>query len=259
MKYVNYGNTYEPQENTAQAKEVTPKDLVTINNVYVKRYKSVVEKFLAKARQIVVEQERNNERYQVEVAKKENEILQAQLNSEYTKANSSIVNTFNEVRTCLSLGAFPNVESLTADRMFFDGQAQIDISEQEMQSFVERYTDSGNFVMLRIIAKYIDKANRNTKQNGRQYMDAMKNIHLPDEHLQVYKMYGEGALSLIDTIYNNPKDFSDWTLASYAEAEFGEQYMRIIGTGSNLTDYKTRRLPESAQHSFDDVTLTYGK
>lgn len=230
-----------------------------IKNLYVKKFKEACESYYTKALQLKKEMQRNVERYQPEVANEENEKLKQQLQNEYEKAKNSIISIFEDIRTCYSMGSYPNVESLTADRMFFDGTVPFSISENEMKAFVDRYNESSNFVMLRVIDKYIEERNAGRNVSEWRYTNAKNSIIMPEQCINTYKMFAEGALSMLNTINDSPETFSKQLLDAYADDYYNAQNFAVIGTGSSISNFKSMRLPESAKHLYDSITVNSDK
>lgn len=220
-----------------------------MTNLYVGMFRDVLKGYLAKAKAVANELKSNNEKFSPEYASKENEKSQAKAIQYYTDAKNSINSIFEDVRSYLAIANFPNVEDLTADRLLFAKDSNINLTAEEVKGFVERYTN--NYTMLRVIKDWL-----HTNHEGMtEYTGVAITINMPSDVLAVYKKFADSALSLIDSIYNNADTFNELSLSAYADENFGASLFAVIGNGMGLSDYKSKRVPESAKHCFDNVML----
>ena len=247
-----------------------------MSNIYVGSYKDILKGYYKKQKAFNEKIADNNKRFSPEYADKENKAVQEQQGQAYNEAQASINEVFTTVRGLLANANFINVESLTADRMFFADDSGFDLSAEEVQGFVERYAN--NFTMLRLIKDWIAKHDTTTKEHpvGKY---ASVNIITPIDMVQAYKKFGEGALAVVDKIYGNgiimqDPNYSNGTgyygnaqgktekkeypleIELFGDENFARELFAVVGSGMGLSDYKTKRVPDTAKHAFDDIKLT---
>lgn len=221
-------------------------------NIYVGMMRDYLKNYLNKQKEFNEQINHNNERYSTDYANEENVKIREQQKQEYNSTMRKINDVFFTVRGLLANASFVNVESLTADRLLFSGDSGFDLSPEEVKAYVERYKD--NYTMLRLIKDWIAK--HNVKEEGKPFgkYDSV-NITLPSDMVSVYKQFTEGALSICNKIYQNQiTSNNSMELNCYADENFGAGLFSVIGSGMNLSDYKSKRIPETAQHIFDDIT-----
>lgn len=243
-------------------------------NIYVGSFKDIIKGYYKKQKAFNAKIADNNKRFSPEYAEQENKAVKEQQTQAYNEAQASINEVFTTVRGLLANANFINVESLTADRMFFADDSGFDLSAEEVQGFVERYKD--NFTMLRLIKDWIAKHDKTTKEHpvGKY---ASVNIITPVDMVQAYKKFGEGALAVCDKIYGNgiimqDLDYSNGSnpnaqgrtekkeypleIEYYGDENFARELFAVVGSGMGLSDYRTKRVPDTAKHAFDDIKLT---
>ncbi len=243
-------------------------------NIYVGSFKDIIKGYYKKQKAFNAKIADNNKRFSPEYAEQENKTVKEQQTQAYNEAQASINEVFTTVRGLLANANFINVESLTADRMFFADDSGFDLSAEEVQGFVERYKD--NFTMLRLIKDWIAKHDKTTKEHpvGKY---ASVHIIMPVDMVQAYKKFGEGALAVCDKIYGNgiimqDLDYSNGSnpnaqgrtekkeypleIEYYGDENFARELFAVVGSGMGLSDYRTKRVPDTAKHAFDDIKLT---
>ena len=225
-----------------------------MSNIYVGMMKDVCKNYLRKDRATLKEIADNKAKYSADYSAKLNKDAEQLRIQYYNDAKSMIVNIFDDIKQYLTVASFPNVEALTADRLLFEENG-INLTVEEVAGFAERYRD--NFTMLRIIKSWIE--NHAVKGEGDLTLNPFSavRINLPEDYLEVYKTFAESALSMIDTIYNDSVNFNDKTIDSFGDESFGASLFEVIGNGMTLNSYKSKKVPESAKHKFDDVTIRF--
>lgn len=224
-----------------------------MSNIYISQMKDLLKNYYEKQKKYNAQIEENNKRFSAEYADRENETVRQQQATEYEHTKAVINDIFNTVREYLAIASFPNVESLSADRYIFE--SGIDLSVEQVQAFVDRYTKPYNPTMLSYIQSWINK--NNTAQKGQMFRkyDSIK-IITPQEQLKAYKTFGDSALSIASKIYHNGNIMiQPLELDSFADEKFGANLFSVIGDGMSLSDYKTARVPDSAKNIFNDTTL----
>lgn len=224
-------------------------------NIYVGQMKDAVKSYYKRQQNFNAQIEENNKRYSPDYATKENAKIKDEQDKAYKEAEKNVNDVFLTVRGLLANANFVNVESLTADRMLFSNDSGFNLSVAEVQAFVERY--SKNYTMLRLIADWIARNDIPTQDHpvGKY---ASVEIVLPVDILHAYKAFAEGALTLIDKIYNNDVVAIDGTASeidSFGNELFASELFSIVGNGMELSDYKSMRVPETAKHAFDSVFI----
>lgn len=160
-----------------------------------------------------------------------------------------ISDIYNDTRESLSIANFPDVQDLTSDRLLFADNTGIDLTPNEVQSYVQRY--SNNPTMLRLIKSWVTK----NHDGFNDYTDVKKSIILPSDQLDVYREFAQSAIDVVSDIYNGNSNVNDAVVNSYADETFGASLFAKVGDGFRLSDYKSKVVPDNARHSFDDVTL----
>lgn len=243
-------------------------------NFYVESFKDIIKGYYKKQKAFNAKIADNNKRFSPEYAEKENKAIKEQQTQAYNEAQASINEVFTTVRGLLANANFINVEALTADRMFFADDSGFDLSAEEVQGFVERYKD--NFTMLRLIKDWIAKHDKTTKEHpAGKYASVI--IIMPADMVQAYKKFGEGALDVCDKIYGNgiimqDLDYSNGSnpnaqgrtekkeypleIEYYGDENFARELFAVVGSGMGLSDYRTKRVPDTAKHAFDNIKLT---
>lgn len=219
-----------------------------MSNIYVAQMKDLVINYHKKARQLQQEMQSNSERFQSAVADEENKKIQEKSLQYYNEAKLTINSIFEQVRNLLAIANFPNVESLAADRLFFEENTPLDLTADEIAVFIAKYND--NPTMLRIIKHWIEKNHAGMTE----YLTVEKSIYLPADQLAIYKKFAISALSLIDNIYQNPS-IDELMITAFADENSCRELYSTIGNGMKLDNFKTKKIPESAKHCFDNVIL----
>lgn len=247
-----------------------------MSNIYVGSFKDILKGYYKKQKELNAKIADNNKRFSPEYAEKENKLVREQQGQAYNEAKTSINEVFESVRGLLANANFVNVESLTADRLLFESNSGFDLSADEVQSYIERYEK--NFTMLRLIKDWVAKNDTHTKEHPAGKYASIR-IVMPVDMVQAYKKFAEGALSICDKIYNNgiimqdpnysnnaifdadgqvKKEKKEYPLEieAYGDEQFASELFAIVGNGMGLSDYKNKRVPDTAQHAFDDIKLT---
>ena len=223
-----------------------------MSNVFVAQFKDTVHNFYKTNAELLNRMEENRKRFSAEYVEKENAKVTEQAAQTYETAKASINNTFNMVKELLAVASFPDVERLTADRLFFSSDDCFDLSHEEVASFIQRYRT--NYTMLKLISAWITKHNEESSEAPYGKYAGIK-VVLPSDMLPVYKKFAESALSLINTIYFN-NGVNKNMIDSYADENFAKELYEIIGSGLELSEYRTKQVPEMVRHQFDDVVLS---
>ena len=220
-------------------------------NIYVEQFKNIVKDYLTKAKATQKQIADYKKQFSVAYAEKAIKKVEEKGKQDYLNAKNSIINIFEELRTNLAIANFPNVESLTDDRILFANDTAIKLTANEVMAYVEYYKD--NYTMLRLIKDWLEQ----NKGEGVNDFSSIR-IVLPTEQLNVYQQFAQSALSLVDTIYKAGVDtINTLSVDSYADEKFGKQLYDIIGNGKELSEYRTKQMPNSIKHSFDNITLSF--
>ena len=220
-------------------------------NIYVGQLKDLLRNFYNRTQSKRKEIEANNAKYSADYVVNANSEVMQRLALDYENTLNSINNIFTNIRTLLAKGNFPNVEGLTADRLFFDKMSPIRLTRSDVEAFAERY--EGNFSMSRLVSDWIDFKKPHKADEPNPY--AGIKINTPRDYLDVYQKFFNSGASLATRIYSN--DVSKIELDNFADESFAQDLFAIIGDGRGLDNYKTARVPESAAHCFDDVNLRF--
>ena len=193
------------------------------------------------------ERERINAQYTPEHAKSLLADLDRRANRELKETETKIREMHNKICELLSISSVPTVESLTADRLFFDGSAKVELSPEIVKVFVERYSE--NSTMLALIKTWLDTRHK----NDTNYISVKSCISTPEEKAKIYKQFADSALSLCGKIFSDGS--SQLEIDSFADEHFAADIYAKIGSGMNLADFRTARAPESAKHLLDDYKI----
>ena len=128
-------------------------------NVYVSNFKDFLKNFFSKMAEYNAERERISEQYAPEFAKSALADLDRKANHDFKEAKKKILEMHNKIVEILSVSSIATVESLTADRLFFDGSAKIELTPEIVKVFVERYSE--NPTMLALIKTWLDTRHKN--------------------------------------------------------------------------------------------------
>lgn len=220
-------------------------------NVYVSNFKDFLKNFFSKMAEYNAERERISEQYAPEFAKSALADLDRKANHDFKEAKKKILEMHNKIVEMLSVSSIPTVESLTADRLFFDGSAKIELTPEIVKIFVERYAE--NPTMLSLISKWIETKHK----NDTNYISVKSCISTPEEKAKIYKQFADSALSLCGRIFSDGS--SQLEIDSFADEHFAADLYAKIGSGMSLADYKNARVPESAKHLLDDFKIVSGE
>ena len=95
-------------------------------NVYVSNFKDFLKNFYTKMTEYHAERERISAQYSADYAKSALADLDRKANRDFKETQKKICQMHNAICEMLSISSIPTVESLTADRLFFDGSAKIE-------------------------------------------------------------------------------------------------------------------------------------
>lgn len=216
-------------------------------NIYVSNYKEFLKKFYTKMTEYHAERERISEQYAPEFAKSAVAEIDSRANLELKETEKKILEMHNKIVEMLSVSSIPTVESLTADRLFFDGSAKVELTPEIVAVFIERYNE--NPTMLSLIRTWIDTRHK----NDTKFISVKSCISTPEEKAKIYKQFATSALSLCGKIFSDGG--SQLEIDSYADPTFAADLYAKIGSGLNLADYKNARVPEQAKHLLDDYKI----
>lgn len=219
-----------------------------MTNFYVNRFKEIIVKYYNEAGRVEKQINRNNKELNADYRKSANAPLLEKKETLYAQAKEAIGVVYDELCRCLGNASFPNVEDLTADRLLFSNETPIELTQEQVKIFVERYKD--NFTMLSVISGYIEK-----NHNGFDEWISIKNrINTPEKQIREYQKIANSALSLINTVHQNPFT-AEMFINDFCNNE-NASFWSTIGNGMKLLDYKNARVPESASHLFDDYKIS---
>lgn len=218
-----------------------------MTNIYISNYKEFLKKFYTNMTELSNERERISQQYSADYAKSALAEIDRRASHELKETETKIRKMHNDIIELLSVSSIPTVESLTADRLFFDGSAKVALSPEIVKIFVERYAE--NPTMLSLISKWVETKHK----NDTNFIAVKSCISTPEEKAKIYKQFADSALSLCGRIFSG--DTSQLEIDSYADPTFAADLYAKIGSGTNLADYKTARVPESAKHLLDDYKI----
>lgn len=216
-------------------------------NIYISNYKEFLKNFYTAMTEYHSERERINAQYTPEHAKSLLADLDRRANRELKETEKKILEMHNKIVEMLSISSIPTVESLTADRVFFDGSTKIELTPEIVAVFIERYNE--NPTMLSLIKMWIDTRHK----NDTNYISVKSCISTPEEKAKTYMQFANSALSLCGKIFSDGS--SQLEIDSFADEHFAADLYAKIGSGMNLADFRTARVPESAKHLLDNYKI----
>ena len=222
-----------------------------MTNIYVSNYKDFLKNLFSKMTEYHTERERISAQYSADYAKSALADLDRKANHDFKETETKIRKMHNEICEMLSISSIPTVESLTADRLFFDGSAKVELSPEIVAVFIERYSE--NPTMLSLIRTWIDTRHK----NDTNYISVKSCISSPEEKARTYKQFADSALALCGKIFSDGS--SQLEIDSFADEHFAADFFAKIGSGMSLADYKNARVPESAKHLLDDFKIVSGE
>lgn len=220
-------------------------------NIFIENYKEFLKNFYTAMTEYHSERERISAQYSADYAKSSLSELDRKANRELKETKKKILEMHNKIVEMLSVSSIPTVESLTADRVFFDGSAKVELTPEIVAVFVERYSE--NQTMLSLIRTWIDTRHK----NDTNYISVKSCIATPEEKSKIYKEFADSALSLCGRIFSG--DTSELEIDSFADEHFAADLYAKIGSGMSLADYKNARVPEQAKHLLDDFKIVSGE
>ena len=220
-------------------------------NIFVENYKEFLKKFYTKMTEYHAERERISEQYSAEYAKSAVAEIDRKANHDFKETETKIRKMHNEICEMLSVSSIPTVESLTADRLFFDGSAKIELTPEIVAVFIERYSE--NPTMLSLIRTWLDTRHK----NDTNFISVKSCISTPAEKARIYMQFADSALALCGKIFSDGR--SQLEIDSFADENFAADLYAKIGSGMNLADFRTARVPESAKHLLDDFKIVSGE
>ena len=220
-------------------------------NIFIENYKEFLKNFYTAMTEYHSERERISEQYSAEYAKSAVAEIDRKANHDLKETKKKICEMHNEICEMLSVSSIPTVESLTADRVFFDGSAKVELTPEIVAVFIERYNE--NPTMLSLISKWIETKHK----NDTNYISVKSCISSPEEKARTYKQFADSALALCGKIFSDGS--SQLEIDSYADPTFASDLYAKIGSGMNLADYKNARVPEQAKHLLDDFKIVSGE
>ena len=222
-----------------------------MTNIYISNYKEFLKKFYTKMTELSNERERISQQYSADYAKSALADLDRKANRELKEVEKKIRKMHSEICELLSISSIPTVESLTADRLFFDGSAKVELSPEIVAVFIERYSE--NPTMLSLIRTWIDTRHK----NDTNFISVKSCISTPAEKARIYKQFADSALALCGKIFSDGS--SQLEIDSFADEHFAAGLYAKIGSGMSLADYKNARVPEQAKHLLDDFKIVSGE
>ena len=218
-------------------------------NIYVGQMRDIVKNFGKKTEDIKAKMAENTERFSAQIASEENQKLKDRHKEAYETAKNGVNKVFLQCRKYLAIANFPYVEDLTADRLIFENDLFI-LTDEDVKGYIERYEN--NYTMLRLIQDWLQKKNVATSEKPMGLYADIR-IIMPIDVLRAYKQFADSALSLIDKVYES--ELAPQELEVFADERFAHALYDIVGTGNHLVEYGTKRVPETAKHQFDNITL----
>lgn len=222
-----------------------------MNNIYVDRYRSILKEHQKKIRQFRSEIESVREKYTEDYQKEMIDSIEKEMAKVSEQNKARIIRLHNDVISQIAKSSFPNVESLTADRILFENNA-LKLTPPEVAVYIDRY--KRNNTMLRIIEEWLVQYHKaDTEMND--YTDCYLSIVSPDKKADAYLTYAKSAIDMINRIDSTPA-VSDAFVDSYGDETVGYKLYRVIGDGLDISDYKNKKVSDSIEESFNAYRLS---
>ena len=198
--------------------------MITRNNIFVKRYRKILEDLSQNLRGKYEAINRNNNMYSESVAQSYNAEVEKEINSMVDKAKSKVHKVMCDVSVALNQWATVQGRCITKDAELLNGNYPM--STQELCKLVDIY--NGNYTMLSAIQRYCDNNN-------------ISGVYITpvEKKLLIYEKFYSGALSAIDQIVSRK---GNWDSSEYANNALCLPLFDVIGTGAELQDFKMLRL-----------------
>ena len=195
-----------------------------IINIFVKRYRRILEDLAQNLRVKYETINRNNSMYSESVAQSYNAEVEAEINSMVNKAKSKAHKVMMDVSLALNQWATVQGRCITKDCELLNGNYPMSV--QELCKLVDIY--SGNYTVLSAIQRYCDNNN-------------ISGVYITpvEKKLLVYEKFYNGCLSAIDQIVSRK---GNWDSSEYANNALCLPLFDVIGTGAELQDFKMLRL-----------------
>ena len=197
--------------------------MINNNNIFVKRYRRILEDLAQNLRVKYETINRNKNMYSESVAQSYNAEVEKEIVSMVNKAKSKAHKVMMDVSLALNQWATVQGRCITKDAELLTSGAY-PISVDELNKLVDIY--SGNYTMLSLVQKYADSNNMNV------YITPV------EKKLEVYEKFYNSCLSMIEQIVRNHGAFDE----QWANNPFCLQLFDVIGTGAELQDFKMLRL-----------------
>lgn len=197
--------------------------MITSNNIFVKRYRKILEDLSQNLRGKYETITRNNNMYSESVAQSYNAEVEAEIVSLINKAKSKAHKVMCDVSLALNQWATVQGRCITKDADLLTSNAY-PISADELNKLADIY--SSNYTMLSLVQKYADSNSMNV------YITPV------EKKLETYEKFYTPCLNMIEQIVRNHGAFDE----QWANNPFCVQLFDIIGTGAELQDFKMLRL-----------------
>ena len=217
-------------------------------NIYIGSFRDLVRTYYDSAIKLQKEAEEAGKRYSEEYRKEALKPYEAKKEAQYNRVLSQIESIYNEVRGYLSVANFPDVNEITKDSELFTGNTGVNLTPNIVMGYAEKYKD--NPTMSGIIANWLD-----SKHGFDDYTEVRRQMSLPKDKVEVYRMFAQGAIDTINKVHDNPKAVSKAFIEAYADESFAPEPFAKVGTGIELGSYKNKIVPSVAKTEFDAYGL----
>lgn len=178
----------EPKKPEPQLRPIEqPKGAPNMSNTYMDKMKAAISDYYQNSLKIEKQIISNKERYQPEIAVKENEKLVSQRQDLYYKAKQAIDAAFEGVLSSIDRWAVFEGKSITEDMRLLSGA--FPLTEADVVGLIKKYRD--NYTMSAALDKYA--AEHGFAQNRAQ-------IRTPENRKAAWNKVYAGAITLLDTV-----------------------------------------------------------
>ncbi len=217
-----------------------------MKNIFVEKMRLVMSSYWELRKTADAEIEANKIKYSPEYADMQNKALSEKKAAGYEDAVSEIRAIYEKVREYLARGNNPSGAEMNQDDIALLDADMIQLTDKEIELMAQKYRDSSNFTMMRVLATWAER-------NGRVDID----FPLPLGQLKAYHKFAEAALYTVRGIYSEKKDhFIPLEIEHFGDEIMNADLYRIVGNGEKLQECAFKPvISDEALHVFDNIAI----
>lgn len=216
-----------------------------MKNVYVEKMRLVMTSYWELRQMVDAQIKVNEEKYSPEYAEEQNKVLRDKKAKDYEDAVTELRNVYNKVREYLARGNCPSGAEMNQEDIALLNADMIELTDKEIELMAQKYRDSSNFTMMRVLATWAER-------NGRV-------IDMPTalEQVKAYQKFAKAALFTISGIYSQEKDhFIPLEIEHFGDEIMNAELYKVVGDGEKLQECAFKPvISDEALHIFDDISI----